>query len=354
MHIAIDVREACRPQPTGKGAWTLHCVTALLTHSEHTFTLLTDADVPPHWVRSGVKVVRLPSGLRWHWYCIRWLRRHIPDAFLSPTSFIVTTLVGRSVPCVPVVHDLIAFRSDPHQWRAKLLEHLFLPRALRKAAHVCCISEATKTDLLYFFPRTDARKVTCVFAGPSQESASHNEPDGKTILNVGTLCPRKNQRRLILAYRSLPAQLRKQYRLVLAGHRGWQDGDIVALASDTEGVEWSGYIPENEYNRLLSTCTLFAFPSLYEGFGLPVLDAMQRGVPVLTSARGSLAEVADGAACIVNPENVSAIAHELERLLMDTDLRRELCTKGMQRATQFSWKRTAMLVSNVLHSLECI
>lgn len=353
MRIAIDVREACRTQPTGKGAWTFGCVTELLEQTERTFVLLTDADVPPNWIRENVEVIKLPRGLRWHFSCARWLRKNKPDVFVATTSFIIPALAVSSVPCALVVHDLIAFNREPHQKRARLLEQLFLPRALRKAAHVFCVSNATQADLLKLFPNTDSSRMTCVYAGPSQESPPLNKPDGKTILNVGTLCPRKNQRRLILAYKALSEELKKQYQLVLVGNRGWQDQEIVELAQNTDGVEWRGYIAGDEYNKLLATCTLFVFPSLYEGFGLPVLDAIQRGIPVLTSARGSLIEVAGDAAHVVNPENISAITHELERLLTDEALRRHLREKAPEQAKKYSWNRTSSLVLDALSSLQC-
>ena len=183
-----------------------------------------------------------------------------------------------------------------------------------------------------------------IFAGPLDEHPAQSSPDGETILCPGTLCPRKNQLRLIQAYAGLPQGTRDQYRLLLVGGRGWQDAEIVRLAQETPGVEWRGYVPEEEYRTLLARCTVLAFPSLYEGFGLPVLDALQRGIPVLTSAGGSLPEVTGGYAVTVEPRSVESIRMGLLHILQDATLQETLRTAGPGQAQQFSWDRTAELL----------
>ncbi|TSC99579.1 MAG: group 1 glycosyl transferase, partial [Candidatus Peregrinibacteria bacterium Greene1014_49] len=181
-----------------------------------------------------------------------------------------------------------------------------------------------------------------------EQDPTPNIPDGKTILCPGTLCPRKNQLRLLKAYAGLPPNLRNQYRLLLIGGRGWKDAEIIALATTTPGAEWRGYVPEEKYRELLSRCSVLAFPSLYEGFGLPVLDALQRGIPVLTTNRGSLPEVAGSCAVTVDPESVESIQNGLKRILSDSDLRQKLRRNGPSQAKKFSWERTAELLLSVL------
>ena len=188
-----------------------------------------------------------------------------------------------------------------------------------------------------------ANNVTSVFAGPMREKVSENYPDGKTILCIATLCPRKNQLRLIRAYQSLPDELRLQYQLKLVGSRGWNDDEIIKEAEKTVGVEWRDYVDDNEYSRLMKACTVFALPSLYEGFGMQILDALQRGIPVLTSDRGSLKEVAGDAAKLVDPESIGSITYGLTELLENAELRQDLAKKGPRHAEQFSWKRTVDL-----------
>lgn len=352
MRLAVDIREACRPQRSGKGQWVFGFVSELLRRNTP-MILLTDAPLPAAWARAAATVHIFSSGWRFHLQAARFLKSEKGiDAFVSPTSFIVPVLVGNFVRTVLVIHDMIAFRSEPHDRKARWIERLLLPMALRRTCCVVTISEATKRDLLERFSWVRSEKVTTVYAGPMRDDPLPAVPDGKTILCIATLCPRKNQERLIMAYTRLPDALRSRYHLVLAGARGWQDDEIVRLAQETPGVTWLGHVATEKYEQLLSTCMVFALPSLYEGFGLQILDALQRGIPVLTSACGSLAEVAGSAALCVDPESVDAIRSGLERLLSDDSLRQELYEKGQIQARIFTWKRTVDLFLESLSSVQ--
>lgn len=339
--IAIDVREACRTQKTGKGQWTHGFVRELLSRNLPV-TLITGGDVPKEW--SGASVERISGqGFLWHVNVLRWLWKHPGVTYVSPVSYIVPALAPRSVRCIPVVHDLIAFLDEPHDRKATLIERWTLPRVVRRCSRICTISESTKRDLLHRYPHLPKESVTTVYAGPLHSHPEKNLPDGRSILSIATLCPRKNQLRLIRAFASLPEDLRSHWKLILGGGRGWQDQEIVDEAARIPSVEWRGYINASEYDALLKTCTVFALPSLYEGFGMQILDALQRSIPVLTSNRGSLREVAEGAALIVDPEDIESIRNGLERLLREPGLRKELSQKGRQRAEIYSWKRTVDL-----------
>jgi glycosyltransferase involved in cell wall biosynthesis len=350
MRIAIDIREACHPRPTGKGVWIRGCLQAML-RTNHEFLLLSDREVPSTFSLGKNSVHRFPAGLQWHFRAAAWVRRERPDAYLSPTSYLVPAMLHTSVPCVPVVHDLIAFRGEPHDRKAVLMERLLLPRAVARAAHICCVSDTTAHDLLARFPNVPKSRITSVYAGPLLSSPSPRASGTAGIVCIATLCPRKNQLRLIRAYAALPQHLRDRHPLLLAGGRGWHDQDIVDLARTTPGVTWLEYVTDTQYNELLSACAVFAYPSLYEGFGLPVLDALQRGVPVLTSRDSALAETAGDAALLVDPQNVASISAGLERLLTDTRFCDELAEKGPRRAAEFSWDRTAGKVLDVLSRL---
>ena len=343
MNIAIDVREALKPKITGKGTWVRGCVNELIKR-DHEFTLLSSTDVPEVWKKPNVTVVMLPHGARWHFKAASFLKKHKPDLYLSPTSFIVPSLLGKRVPYAQVIHDLIAFRREPHDWKATIIEQMLIKRTLKNAMLIYCTSKTTKKDLMTRFPGIPARKIFVVYAGPLQTTVKPNKPDTKTILCVGTLCPRKNQLRLIYAYKKLPIKLRKKYSLILIGGHGWHDQEIIKLAEKTEGVEWKRYMPDIDYLHNLSTCTAFAFPSLYEGFGLQVLDALQRGIPVLTSDRGSLSEVAGPAALLKDPEDENAIAEGLITLLTDKNLQDKFRKLGPIQARKFSWKKTVDLI----------
>ena len=150
-------------------------------------------------------------------------------------------------------------------------------------------------------------------------------------------------RKLIKAYQRLPDELRSKFKLILAGGRGWSDKKIIKEAQFTKGVEWIGHVSEDKYHELMRTCTVLALPSLYEGFGLQILDAEKMGIPVLCSDKGSLAEVAGQCAVIVNPLNVESIKTGLEMILTDESLRSRLHEEGPAQSEKFSWKITVDL-----------
>jgi len=164
------------------------------------------------------------------------------------------------------------------------------------------------------------------------------------ILFVGSLEPRKNIPRLVTAYARLASTLQREFHLVLAGGSGWLNEDIqetIQRLGLSDRVHIIGYVEEKSLPVLYSLATVFVYPSLYEGFGLPVLEAMQCGVPVLTSNVSSLPEVAGDAALLVMPTEIDDIAYGLRQLLENADLRAELRARGYQRAREFSWERCA-------------
>ncbi len=352
MRIAIDVREACRPERTGKGQWTYALVQELLSR-EFPLLCYTQDPLPLAWQDMGATEVLIPlRGIKWHVRVASLLQSAADiDLYLSPTSYLVPYLLGKRFPYVPMVHDLIAFRPEPHNRKARFVEHFTLQRTVENAAHILTVSDATKQDLLGRYKSLSADKITPVYAGPMQATVETNRPDHQTILCVGTLCPRKNQARLIRAYGLLSPPLRAQYRLVLAGSRGWNDQQILQLVEQTPGVEWRQYIADEEYLRLLATCTVFALPSLYEGFGMQILDALQRGIPTLTSDRGSLPEVVGTGALLVDPERIESIAEGLERLLTDRSLCQQLRDEGPHQAARYSWQRTGDLVLSAVETV---
>src|SRR3989344_4474646 len=345
MHLAIDIREATNPLKTGKGLWTKGFLDELLKRNI-SVTTFSDRSFPSR----AEEIVFPGGGLAWHMRVASELTKKSITHYLSPTSYIVPALSEARCKTFPVVHDLIAFRSEPHDRKATFIERMILGRAVRRATGVLTVSDTTKKDLIDRFADLDAKKVHSIFAGPKDASARSSEPDGKTILCIGTLCPRKNQKRLIQAFASLPDSIRAGKELILAGPRGWHDDDIISLAKETPGVTWKSYVSDEEYESLLHRATIVALPSLYEGFGLLVLDALQRGIPTLISDRGSLTEVAGDSCVKVDPENISSVATGLQKLLTDSTLREKLHASGPKEAERFTWKRTVDLALEALET----
>ncbi|HEC22614.1 MAG TPA: glycosyltransferase family 1 protein [Chloroflexi bacterium] len=260
----------------------------------------------------------------------------------------------RRLPTVLTVHDLI-YRLFPAHHRRLNYWYLnaAMPLYVRRASHIITISESSKRDLMRLYG-TPAEKITVIY----EAAAPHFKPPPaerieavrvryglpeRTLITVGTIEPRKNLPRLIEAL----AALRRDdpaLRLVIAGAKGWLTGGFFAALErfgQQEAVILPGYVSDEDLPALYAGATVAVQPSLYEGFGLPVLEAMACGVPVACSATSSLGEIAGDAALTFDPENVEEIIAALRRLLADADLREELRRKGFARAAEFSWERAA-------------
>ncbi len=320
-----------------------------LSRRDVSATLLADSAADS---RECGSLHRLPaSGWRWHLHAQHMVRRMSPDTlYIAPTSFLVPFFLGKSVRSVPIIHDLIAFRREPHQWKARMIEQRTLRRVVRCAWRVCTVSETTAYDLRSRYPFLQSPILVPLSGGPSHALPLRWQPDGRTILCIGTLCPRKNQRRLIEAYAMLPAGLRERFRLCFMGGRGWKDRDILAAIARTKGVVWEGYASADARVAALQSCHTLVLPSLYEGLGMPVIDAFHVGIPVLTSARGALREVAGDAALFVDPEDPLSIRDGLARICTDDAFRAELRERGFRRARQFTW---SIAVDRFLAGVRC-
>jgi glycosyltransferase involved in cell wall biosynthesis len=253
------------------------------------------------------------------------------------------------------VNDL-AFRLRPAEvpWQQRAYFGTVLGPALRQAAAVVVPTETTRRDLLaaYPLPGLDQR-VTVIPYGFRAPSAAGSLPDGihpGFILAVGTIEPRKNYPRLLAAYRLLRRR-GSVPQLVIAGRPGWAYGDTLDRINSEPGVRYLGHVDEPTLAALYENASVLALPSLYEGFGLPLLEAMARGVPAVIGNRGALPELAGGIAVEVDPEDVEAIAGALETVLSDAALRKKLGEDGKKRAAAFTWDRAAAETVEVLRRI---
>ena len=267
-------------------------------------------------------------------------------------------------PAAIFVHDL-AFRLRPSEvpWQQRAYLGTVLPPALRQAASVLVPSRATRRDLLdcYPLPGLEA-KVEVVPEGLSLQPDPGPLPDGVQpgfILAVGTVEPRKNYNRLLAAYRLLrsrPGTTTPMVvagragvpQLVIAGRPGWAYGDTLRRIQAEPGVRYLGHVDEPTLAALYGSASVLAFPSVYEGFGLPLLEAMAHGVPAVIGNTGSLPELGSGTALEVDPLDVEAIAGALEQLLAGPALRAKLGEAGRKRAAEFTWARAAALTLGAL------
>jgi glycosyltransferase involved in cell wall biosynthesis len=275
------------------------------------------------------------------------------DVFLATNSYLSVLLTP--IPVVAVVYDLVALdrRTSPNR-RSALVERLTLGSVTRRAARLVCISQATADALLERHPDAARRTLVAPLAAapaPAEPTAQESAalPEGGFVLAVGTLEPRKNLPRLVAAYASLPRALQDAHPLVVVGAAGWRTGEtLAALRSLGNRCRMLGHVSDAALAELYRRCAVFCYPSLSEGFGLPVLEAMAVGAPVLTSDTSSLPEVGGGAAAYVDPFDVQSIATALRALLEDPGRRATLAQAGPARAAEFSWARFAGQVRGAL------
>lgn len=286
------------------------------------------------------------TGIGWHRATARAANRSC-DVFLSTQSYL--TPLALRIPVILVVHDLVAFepRWRP-QRRAAAIERTTLALTARRAAAILTDSRATRDDLLSRWP-TLAGKATVVPLAAAPAFNPIRAPDDAAInarhglrrpfvLAVGTLEPRKNLAALIAAFETVPDHI----ELVLVGPTGWEVEETLAAARGRPGrVRVLGRVDDGDLPAIYRAAELFCCPSLYEGFGLPVAEALQCGVPVIASNRSSLPEVANGAAVLVDPDDPAAIGAALQRLLADGAARARLAALGPRATAHLTWDATA-------------
>lgn len=289
-----------------------------------------------------------------------------PDVFFTPSHY-----APRFSPVSTVVSVMdIAYLHFPELFAKKDLVQLkeWTAYSVKKAKKILTISTSTKNDIIKAYG-VNAQDVVVTYPGIKEIVSlkphvySMNELQSKYgiskhfILFVGTLQPRKNIERLIEAFARIKKQesrSKDDLQLVVVGKRGWLYEDILAKPKQHEIEEYVKFLEnvnDEELSLFYKHALCYVLPSLYEGFGLPVLEAMQRGCPVITSNISSLPEAGGDAALYVDPKNVSDIAKKIEKLIADGDLRKKLKEKGFEQVKKFSWEKTAKETLDILEEV---
>jgi len=356
MKIAIDIRDAAG-EKTGKGIYAFGLINNILKlDQENHYLLYTDSEKNPFQNHKNVTLkVIAKKGLRWHLEVLKHLKIEKPDLFFAPTSYIIPSLAPKFLKVIITVHDLVAFlMPGNHNAKAVLIERLTLKRALKKATQVFVVSNNTKNDLQKMF-KYPSPQIQCIPCAPSEDFHSeisqkkieavrkkHQLPE-KFILGVGTLEPRKNFPSLIKSF-IIVKKKHPEYKLVIVGKKGWKYEEIFQLIKQhklEEEVIFPGYLNNEELKAFYHLATLFVFPSLYEGFGIPPLEAMSSGCPVISSNVASLPEVIGDAGLLIDPKSTNKIAESIISLLENDQIRTMLIERGFRRAQKFSWENSA-------------
>lgn len=279
----------------------------------------------------------------------RILHRARPDV-VHFTNYLAP--VGLDVPYVTSFHDMsLSLMPRCHTLKKRLLSAHLLPFAARNARLILTPSESTRRDVVRLLSVDPARVrvIPYAAAGAFRPVESGRERLAAVygvrppyLLYVGTIEPRKNLARTLRAFARV-SQAHPALRFVVVGPLGWKYAEILREMERPEltgRVARLGYVPESDLPALYSHATAFVYPSLYEGFGLPVVEAMACGTPVITSNGSSMAEIGEDAALLVDPLDEGAIAQALERVASDTALREDLRGRGLARAALYSWRRT--------------
>ena len=366
FHIAIDASRSTSAEPTGTEYYSLRMIQALRATNEgrnHPCQLsLYFRDNPPVglFARSThVDEIVIPVARMWtHLGFATALWNSKPDITFVPAHTLPFVFPGTAI---VTAHDL-GYRHFPAAHTS--LQRAYLEATTRysqaRAAIVLADSQATARDLRRFYgtaeekirvvyPGVDAMRLTATAEDIAAVRAKYQLPR-RYFLFIGTLQPRKNIKRIVQAFASWQTSRDDlETSLVLAGGKGWLFEET--WLEGARNVQLTGYIDEADKASLLGGAIALVFPSLYEGFGFPAVEAMIAGTPVIASNTSSLAEIVDDSGLLVNPLNVAEIAAAMSRCSDDEQLRRDLVRRGHQRAKCFTWDEAARQVMNVFEEL---
>ena len=371
MRIGLDGQPLTKPR-TGVGHYTLELARALATRRpEDSFELVARDSFPADIIREtatipNLRAVSVKANLltrRWSSIGLpRYIRQAGLDLFHGTNYQLPLTDAERNV---LTVHDLSFFAyPETHDARFARRARLRLPIMLRAASRIITPTEAIKEELISRF-KLDPFRITVTPEAPRENFFPMNRADttevrqrlgieNDFILFVGTIEPRKNLHTLVRAFECVSRETDGRPQLVIAGGEGWLTGDFDRLVRGSvlrERMRLTGYLTDEELRALYSSCKVFVYPSLYEGFGLPPLEAMACGAPVIASRIPAHEETLKDNARLVKPTDESALANAIVELLKDERARESLIRAGLAHVAKFSWGSTAEMTWNVYEAV---
>lgn len=275
------------------------------------------------------------------------------DLFFAPDHHIPKfnhiPVVSTIMDAYPLIHPELVSQ------RLRKFKNMAFKQASKWADHIITISDHSKQDIIRYFNISE-EKISIIPLGvnkaffqqiPESEREAVRQKfglEGDYFIFVGTIQPRKNLSRLIEAYLSLPSSLRQKHPLVIIGHYGWGENSLrqkLDALKEQDTIRYLKHVSDRELFALLQSALTMVYPSLYEGFGLPILEGFASGIPVITSSTTSIPEVAGNAACYIDPLDVNDIAAKMKLLVEDKSLQKEMAAKGLKRVEVYSWEKCA-------------
>lgn len=373
MRIAIVADQFFRP--TGVGVYSKQLLRHLFQIDQHNeYIVLYPGKAGAEQLKmvesSNVRVCNLPERA---WLYPSWHLFGVPaiERLIGPCDLVHVLSGSVRLPCqaplLVTIHDLASERL-PHSypWRRRWFKRRMLVNLGRTCAKVVSVSEATRRDVIDLV-KLPAEQIFITYEGvdrqhfqpPSlediQRARKHYHLPERYFLFLGAISPRKNADQLLRSFERYALQAQEQTHLVVAGPPlGWKDGVVYQLWDQLNvkhTIHFIGYVSEADLPAIYGGAHAFIYPSRYEGFGLPILEAMACGTPVICSNTSSTPEVAGDAALLVNPDSTAEIVAAMQRISTDHDLRRGLIEKGFRRAEQFSWEKTARQTLDIYESM---
>jgi glycosyltransferase involved in cell wall biosynthesis len=369
LRIAINTRFLVKGQLEGIGWYTSEVLQRLVQQRpEHQFLFLFDKNFDQAFVfaENVTPVVLFPPArhpfLWWWWFeiSIPWaLKKYKADVFLSPDGY---ASLRAPVPTVMVVHD-IAYKYMRHHFSALMRSYFdyYVPKFVQKAQRIVTVSEFSKQDIIKQLG-VSPDKIAVSYNGCKDNFKPLNESDQAAVrlqyaedqayfLYVGSIHPRKNVHRLIQAFDQFKIQTQSPVKLLIGGRFAWQTGEVKDAYDQAifkRDIQLLGYVSDQELPRLVGAALALVYVSLFEGFGVPLLEAMFCEVPIITSNVSAMPEVAGEAAWLVDPTDVNAIANAMQLLYENPELREDLIEKGKMQRKKFTWEQaTAIIWENI-------
>ncbi|MDB9438098.1 glycosyltransferase family 1 protein [Dolichospermum lemmermannii CS-548] len=339
-------------KPTGTTTYALN----LLPHLQPLNSiLLTSQSFPDYKCYPTPPNLTSEQGLKGHLRRLVWTQFQLPKIYQNLKS----QLLFSPIPEAPLytncrfivtAFDMIPLRFPNRLSPLTTYHKYYTPEVFKQAEHIICISESTANDITQFYQIPSHKITPILLAGDNSHFQFLNLPTRNYFLYIGRQDPYKNLQRLITAFSALPH--RNDYELWLAGPYDKRYSPLLEIQTQELGishlVKFLNYVSYDELPIIINQAIALVFPSLWEGFGLPVLEAMACGTPVITSNISSLPEVAGDAAILINPYNPGEITAAMTTIINDSETRKQLSEKGLKRANQFSWEKTGLATVEVL------